>query len=214
MRMRIMNNLTVQEVLKSDTARVANLLMCEDLKTIIKASLPKQYDSKPERIIKSFLNDVRRRPELTDVDKASYLSAMLNACSMALEPSLGQCYILPFMTNKFDNATKQWSKRKEAQLIIGYKGFIELAYRSGQVSWIDAECVRAKDGFELELGVDKKLIHKPNLQEENEPVIRVYAICRLKHGSSHFCTMSINEINAIAKYTYQDHIDYMNSSKD
>ena len=49
----------------------------------------------------------------------------------------------------------------ECQFQFGYKGLLELAYRSGQIQTIQAETVYEADVFEYELGLYPKLIHKP-----------------------------------------------------
>jgi recombination protein RecT len=49
----------------------------------------------------------------------------------------------------------------QCQLIVGWKGLIELARRSGLVSNITAHCVHYGDFFEYELGLDTKLRHIP-----------------------------------------------------
>ena len=45
--------------------------------------------------------------------------------------------------------------------MIGYKGLIDLCYRSGEVSTVQAHTVYENDTFEYELGLDNKLRHVP-----------------------------------------------------
>ena len=49
---------------------------------------------------------------------------------------------------------------------MGYKGLLDLAYRSGEVSVIQAHVVCEGDEFEHTLGLEPTLVHKPALKEE------------------------------------------------
>lgn len=72
-------------------------------------------------------------------------------------PTFGQAYIVPF--NGKNGAT--------AQLQIGYKGFISLAYRNGWV--FRAVCVYICDKFEIEFaGISDRIIYKPNYERRND----------------------------------------------
>ena len=73
----------------------------------------------------------------------------MQAVQLGLEPGLlGHCYILPY--------------KREATFIIGYKGMIDLARRSGHIQSIYAHAVHENDEFEYELGLHPKLEHKPS----------------------------------------------------
>ncbi|EKF2878464.1 recombinase RecT, partial [Escherichia coli] len=87
-------------------------------------------------------------------------------CSqLGLEPgsALGHAYLLPF-GNKNEKSGK-----KNVQLIIGYRGMIDLARRSGQIASLSARVVREGDEFNFEFGLDEKLIHRPG-ENEDAPV--------------------------------------------
>ncbi len=65
----------------------------------------------------------------------------------------------------------------------GYQGMLELARRSGQTHPIEAHAVMQDDVFEYELGLESRLVHKPNMNIDREDYNRlthVYAICRTK----------------------------------
>ena len=81
----------------------------------------------------------------------SFIGAMMNAAQLGLEPNttLGQAYLIPY--------------GKQVQFVLGYKGLIDLAYRSGEVAIVRAETVFKNDEFVYELGFEPKLIHRPKL---------------------------------------------------
>ena len=77
------------------------------------------------RFISSIVSAVQTTPALQECTNPSILSAALlgEALNLSPSPQLGQFYMVPF-----DNKKK---KCKEAQFQLGYKGYIQLAERSG-----------------------------------------------------------------------------------
>ena len=138
----------------------------------------------PERFTRMVLSALSSNKELAAVEPKSFLGAMMQAAQLGLEPNtpLGQAYILPYKDHGIP----------KAQFQIGYKGLIDLAYRSGQVTIVDAQIVYANDEFEYELGLDPKLKHKPALKDSGEPV-SVYAMFRTKDGGFGFQVMSMDD---------------------
>ena len=61
---------------------------------------------------------------------------------------LGHAYLVPYWNGK--------EKRREVQLIPGYKGLIDLARRSGSVESISARVVYKNDDFDFEYGLDDR----------------------------------------------------------
>lgn len=149
----------------------------------------------PERFTRMTLTAVRTTPGLADCDKMSFLAAMMSAAQLGLEPNtpLGQAYILPFKNNK--------KGITEVQFQIGYKGLIDLAYRSGEVELVQAQCVYENDTFECEYGIEPKLKHIPADRDRGE-LVKVYAMFRTKSGGYGFEVMSVDDIRKHAsKYS-------------
>lgn len=88
------------------------------------------------RFVASVTSAVSANPALQECDAASTLSSALLGESLNLSPSpqLGQYYLVPFNDKKSD--------LKKAQFILGYKGYIQLAIRSGNYADIDAIEIR------------------------------------------------------------------------
>lgn len=78
------------------------------------------------RFVSSISSAVAINPDLQECDAGTILSAALLGESLNLSPSpqLGQYYLVPFNDNK--------NSRRVAQFQLGYKGYIQLAIRSGQ----------------------------------------------------------------------------------
>lgn len=88
--------------------------------------------------ISSIIN-ISTSPGLKDCDPTSIVSSAVVAATLDLpiDPNLGFAYIVPY-----NKTNKDRSKTKLAQFQMGYKGFIQLAQRSGQFKTINAVEVR------------------------------------------------------------------------
>lgn len=146
----------------------------------------------PERFTRIALSAVSNTPKLGGCTPQSFLGAMMNAAQLGLEPNtpLGQAYLIPFENRK--------KGITECQFQIGYKGLIDLAYRSGEVKMIDAQTVYENDEFEYELGMDPVLKHKPARTNRGNPIY-FYATFKLTNGGQGFQVMSIEDVQDHAK---------------
>ncbi|MCG1009252.1 recombination protein RecT [Salinicoccus sp. ID82-1] len=148
-------------------------------------ALPKHMDI--DRLTRMALTTIRTTPQLKNADVASLLGAVMQSAQLGLEPGpLGQCYLLPFKNNK--------KGITEVQFIIGYKGMIDLARRSGHISTIYAHAVYENDDFEYELGLHADLKHKPT--EDNRGEFKgAYTVAHFKDGGYQFEYMPKSEID-------------------
>jgi recombination protein RecT len=153
----------------------------ESQKATMAAVLPKHMDA--ERMLKLALGALRTTPKLMQCRTDSLFGSIVQCAQLGLEPNtpLGHAYLLPF-----ENRQKGIT---EVQIILGYKGLIDLARRSGQIVSIAAHEVCQKDHFEYEYGLDEKLVHRPALGERG-PVIAFYAAAKLVGGGYAFEVMS------------------------
>lgn len=149
----------------------------------------------PERFTRIVLTALSSTPQLSQCTRDSFLGGMMLAAQLGLEPNtpLGQAYLIPYRNNKKDVV--------ECQFQIGYKGLVDLAYRSGEVASVQAHCVYANDEFDYELGLEPVLKHKPAVSGRGD-MIAVYAVFKLKNGGYGFEVMSVDDINAhMRKYS-------------
>lgn len=95
------------------------------------------------RFISSVMSAVQANPTLAQCTNPSILSAALQgeALQLAPSPQLGQFYMVPYDNKKKING--KWELVKEAQFQIGYKGYIQLAVRSGQYRRIVVNEIKA-----------------------------------------------------------------------
>lgn len=154
----------------------------------IKRALPSTIT--PERFTRIALSALNTTPKLKECTQMSFLSALMNAAQLGLEPntSLGQAYLIPYKNKGV----------YEVQFQIGYKGLLDLAYRSPQLQTVQAHCVYENDTFSYELGLHPQLVHKPVMENRGE-LRCVYAMFRLQNGGFGFEVMSKTAIEAHAK---------------
>lgn len=158
------------------------------MKPQIMKALPKVIT--PERFTRMVLTAISKTPALADCTPQSFLGAMMQAAQLGLEPNtpLGQAYLIPYQNHD----------RLECQFQLGYKGLIDLAYRSGEVSVIQAHTVYENDVFEYELGMDPKLRHVPAKADRGEAVA-YYAMFKTKDGGYGFEVMSVDDVQRHAQ---------------
>lgn len=89
-----------------------------------------------QRFVASITSAVATNPALQECDPATILSGALLGESLGLSPSpqLGQYYLVPF------NNTKKGCK--DAQFQLGYKGYVQLALRSGYYKHLNVLAVK------------------------------------------------------------------------
>lgn len=154
----------------------------------IKKALPSVIT--PERFTRMVLSALSSTPKLAECSPQSFLAAMMTAAQLGVEPNtaLGQAYLLPYRNHG----------QMECQFQLGYKGLIDLAYRSGEVSVIQAHTVYENDVFEYELGMDPKLRHVPAKADRGEAVA-YYAMFKTKDGGYGFEVMSVDDVQRHAQ---------------
>lgn len=158
--------------------------LLEKSKVQIAVALPKHLSA--DRMLRVAMTSIQRTPALLACSQASLIGAIIQAAQLGLEPDgvLGHAYLVPY--------------KDVCQLIVGYKGLIDLARRSGQLSTIYARVVYSKDQFEYSFGLQEKLEHIPT-RDTDDPgeMLYAYAVIKMKDGGIQFDVMSKREIEAI-----------------
>jgi recombination protein RecT len=160
------------------------------IKSQMALALPKHMTA--DRLARIALTEVRKVPALGRCDQASFLGAIMQCAQLGLEPggALGHAYLLPFENRK--------KGITEVQFIVGYRGMLDLARRSGQILSIEARAVYAADTFHVALGLNPDLTHEPDWEAADRGPLRfVYAVAKLKDGGTQFEVMSRAEIERV-----------------
>lgn len=130
---------------------------------------------KPERMMRLMANAIRTTPKLGECDPMSLLGGLMTCAGLGLEPNtiMGHAYLIPFKNNK--------KGITEVQLVVGYKGLIDLARRSGHITSISANIHYSDDDlWEYEEGTDARLRHVPGPQTGDK--LHAYAIAKFRDG--------------------------------
>lgn len=160
------------------------------------AVLPKHMTA--DRFVKVALAALTKTPKLRDCSPESLLMALAACSELGLEPNspLGHAYLIPY--------------GQEVQLVIGFKGLLAVARRSGEIESVSVRVVYERDQFSFTLGDDEKIEHIPfqprvkfdekgnavgfDGPENGGNVIAAYMIAHLKGGAVQREVMSVAEI--------------------
>lgn len=158
------------------------------LKPEIERALPSTISA--DRFVRMVLTTLQKNPQLQETTPISFLSAMMTVAQLGLEVGgLDEVYILPFMNKNV----------LEAQLVIGYRGLLSLAYRSGEIKDIHANTVYEKDEFYYEYGSNQQLKHVPFMGSDKGEIKCFYAYYKTISGGEAFVVMSDEEMRVHAK---------------
>jgi recombination protein RecT len=165
----------------------------EKLQPEFQRAMPKGLEA--GQLVRDALTVLRTSPGVVRCQPESIFGALMTCAQLGLRPNvpaLGSAYIIPF--------------KGQAQLVIGYKGYIDLAMRSPRCASVIARTVYPGDTWDVDYGLNEKLIHKPrgfradgsfDLVEDvaERRGIAYYAIVRYSGGGAAFWTMDRNEVD-------------------
>lgn len=131
-----------------------------------------------QRFISAIVSAVNNNPQLQECTNQSILSGALLGESLKLSPSpqLGQYYLVPYDDKK--------TGAKQAQFQMGYKGYIQLAIRSGQYKKLNVLAIKEGElvRFDpLNEEIEVNLIEDEEARE-NAPTIGYYAMFEYVNG--------------------------------
>jgi recombination protein RecT len=143
-------------------------------------TLPKHLT--PDRFTRVALTALTRVPKLAECTPESVMKCMMTCSELGIEPDGRRAHLIPF--------------KNECTLILDYKGLVELAKRSGDVSSIYAQIVCENDEFTYDTG---QVHHTIDFRKERGPMYAAYTIITFKDGGKHSEVMTRSEIDAIRR---------------
>lgn len=180
----------------------------------VKAQISKVVGGKNgDRFISSLLSAVQANPGLQACTNSSLVSAAMLGQSLNLSPSpqLGQYYMVPFSDRK--------NGRTVAQFILGYKGYVQLALRSGQYKKLNVLAIKEGELVKydpLNEEIEVNLI-EDEAEREKAPTIGYFAMFEYLNGFRKTMYWSKTKMEAHAeKYSkgYAAHKGYTFWEKD
>ena len=148
----------------------------------IRAMLPNHIEQ--ERFMRNMGRQLVGNQSLQDCDPSSLVTSCVEAANLGLDiGTLGSCWVIPY--------------GRQATLVVGYQGLIDLAIRSGTVKAIHCNVVRKND----EYGANQTaFFHNYDpfaLEAERDEIVGVYTIIELANGASQYETMNIEQVEKV-----------------
>lgn len=143
-----------------------------------------------DKLIRMIGVQLSRVPKLGQCSPMSVLQCAMTLAELGLAPgTLGEAYLVPYGS--------------DCTLIVGYRGLMKLALRSGELASITARIVYKQDTFRIEYGSAPKIEHVPAMGHANkdEDIIGAYMIARYKDPAMEPVTeyMTRDQILAVRK---------------
>lgn len=154
-------------------------------KNEVAKSLPRHLTA--ERFVRVATTALNRDPKLLLCTQSSFFECLMNLSQLGLEPDGRHAHLIPFRKKG----------RMTCQLIIDYKGLVELAMRSNKIANIHADVVCEGDDFAYDRGEVTK--HRVDFRKPRGEIYAAYAICSFKDGTKKAEAMSRHEIEAIRR---------------
>jgi recombination protein RecT len=150
---------------------IKELLVSSQTQDVFRAILPRHFT--PERMIRISIAAVTRTPKLAECHPMTLLGAFIECGVLGFEPNspLQHVHLLPFWNSK--------ANCYEITRIIGYRGYIDLAYRTGKQISLHADVVYEGDDFDFSYGSDTFIRHRPDLARPGDAKPRA-SYCHVK----------------------------------
>lgn len=187
--------------LATSAGKLQKAAPANDFKSILAAQWPKIQAVMPrhmsaDRLFQLAVSAYNQTPKLAECSVQSVLSCVMKCGALGLEPSavdgLGRAYILPFRNGK--------TRAYEATFILGYKGMIDLARRSGEIKSISARSVYEGDVFAYSYGLHEDLTHTPSTEPKaGRQLTHAYCIAEFADGGHYFNVLTREDIEAARK---------------
>lgn len=203
---------------KVDTLKQVKLFLNEDS---VKKRFSEVLGKKAPQFMSSIVNVMAASDQLKQCDANSVMAAAFVAASfdLPIDSNLGFAALVPYKKRFKDSATGQWSEKSLAQFQMMYKGFVQLAIRTGQY-----EKMNCSEVYEDELTSYNPItgecefvsdFSKTQQREngESDKIVGYYGWFRLNSGFTKELYMTKNEVvNHARKYSQAYRYD-LNANK-
>ena len=146
----------------------------------IGGATPQEQQKRAERFARVCVTAIRKSPQLQRCSPASILGAMMECAQLDLEPNTpsGLAYLIPY--------------GRDCTLQIGYRGLLQLMYRSGAIASFNADVVYRQEIeaglFTYTSGIHPNIEHRIDLLDGSartgnpQDIVAAYACAVLKSG--------------------------------
>lgn len=163
--------------------------LTRNLELLFKNNMPKLQSLLPKflpahRLLRIAISEISKNNGLLRCTPESILLSLLQCAQFGFEPgdALGKAYLIPF--------------KQSCQFIMGYRGMLDLARRSGEILNISAHAVKEKDLFVCEYGLNEKLQHVIASGDSGE-IVYFYALAKFKNGGYQLEVLTKQQVDAV-----------------
>ncbi len=164
---------------------IEQFLQSSDIKRQFAIALPKHM--KPDRFVRITLTALTKNPRLAECTKESLFSCLLDLSALGLEPDGRRAHLIPFRNSQ--------TGKTICTMLIDYKGLVELAMNTKEVSNIHADVICEKDRFVYNMGIVER--HEINFTHDRGTMYAVYCIITMKDGTKKAEVMTKAEVDGV-----------------
>lgn len=153
----------------------------------------------PDRLMSLVYGELNRNPKLVLCTPGSVAACIIQASRLGLEIGgiLGRCWLAPYLKRP-----KNGEPYYECQFLMGYKGMVELAYRSSNVMNVRARAVYEGDGWRWREGIPQIIEHVPKgLTNLPEKITHAYSVVQLRNGGVSATVLTRSDIEEARQYS-------------
>lgn len=213
----------VQKAVQSNDTQVGKSLVTQIRDCVSGSGVRKKFyeimGEKAAQYMASIVNIAAKFPEGTDPNSIMAAAFVGATYDLPIDSNLGFSAIVPYNGSYYNPQTRQYESKKEAQFQIMYKGFIQLAIRSGQYEKMNCSEVYQDElksynpiTGELEF-VDDFTNCTDRDNGDDDKIVGYYAWFKLKTGFSHELFMTTQSVTAHAKKYSQSYRNDLNKNK-
>lgn len=179
-----------------------------ELKELIKATAPSHIE--PGTMLRAFTQAAGKSPLIYKCDYRQSLGAFMSLSYLGLVPGtiMQEAHLIPFKgSRRKKDGNGRWIKLRDGgyeteeyydlNVVIGYPGYIKLAYNSGFIKDLQTGLYMPGDEWREVMGTHKELYHVPNRMITHEPLqkpIAGYAVATLDTGGIVYEVMPWGEV--------------------
>lgn len=144
-----------------------------------------------DRLVRIAVSAARGNSRMLEATPLSVAGSLMTAAVLGLEPNTpaGECYLVPYRNRGVT----------EAQLIVGYQGYVKLYRQHPLAGDIYAEAVYPEDDFSYQRGTDPRIEHVPHPErraEDSKPT-HYYAVAILVNGAKPWVVLTADEVKVL-----------------
>ena len=137
--------------------------------------MPKGGDA--DQIVADAIQMLEANPKLRECAPLSVLGGLVTISQLNLRPGvLGEAWLVPMYNSR--------ARGYQATLVVGYQGYLRLAYNSDQIKHVESRVVYEGDTFDFSFN-NEQLVHKPDFTKDKGRAIAYYAVVHLANGHTH-----------------------------